>query len=225
LLGTAGVVLFIWLTAVLRDRLDAVMELKADVVAHGDSAQLLPDADVRWVCIALLVLLSGAAALKAYSGRLRPHPLAGGSLVARVPAMWQATPSTPFANTAALTLVGDSQTELRPVLWTDLRRIDSTDARAVLQRAAMETAERVVEFEPVKFDRWDQYYPGSLALDFRVLLTPGDSGTRALGTMVVAPMPNGQALIAAVIHDIPNLHRRWDLARTLAALPRPTHKQ
>ncbi|MEW5918177.1 MAG: hypothetical protein AB1762_17375, partial [Gemmatimonadota bacterium] len=225
LLGTAGVVLFIWLTAVLRDRLDAVLARKSESLTPDDSAQLLPAGDVRWLCITLLLVLSSATVLKAYSGRLRPHRVVNSSLVAQVPAMWQVTESTPFANQSTLALVGRSYTEFRPVLWTDLRHADTADARAVLQRAALETAERVAEFEPLKFDTWDQFYPGSLLLDFRVALTPSDTGRRLFGTMVLAPVPNGQALVAAVIHDIDDRDRRWDLARILGALPRPAYKQ
>lgn len=84
----------------------------------------------------------------------------------------------------------------------------------------METAQRLLEFTPTKLEPWDQYYPGSLALEFRYAPAPGDTTIWLLGTTAVAPMPNGQALVATVLYVVGAAERRWDLARAFLALPR-----
>jgi hypothetical protein len=217
LLGTAGVVLFLWLAAVLRDRLDGVLEPNAAASAPRDSSQLLLAPDVRWACVALLLVLSVATALKAHSGRLIERTDATLPVVARVPAVWSAA-SMSLEGGAALVLTARSHTTPRPLLTAGVRA-GHTDGRALLQAVSAETAQSLPAYQPVKLEQWERYYPGSLALDFQALM-PGDSGVRVLGTTVFAPLPNGQALIATVVHGIGDVQRRWDLARLLQALPR-----
>jgi hypothetical protein len=138
-----------------------------------------------------------------------------------LPATWHVASSTPYATQAQLSLIGTTQTSFAPALWSEVKPMAGSDARAALQSAAMEVAERFVDFNPMRLDAWDRFYPGSLVLDFRVAITPGDTGTSAIGSMVLAPLPNGEAFVATVLHDIADLNRRWDLARALAQLPRP----
>lgn len=218
LAGTAGVMLFVWLTAAARDRLDQVLE--PNVPAGRETnlpPKLLLTPDLRWACASVLLLLAVAVSYRAYSRRLVSHTIA--SAAAQLPFDWHKSEAGELS--AQLALVAPSYTALRPQLWANVLPYESGKTRNLLQSVAMQTSERLHDFTPTKLEQWDQYYPGGLALEFRYAVTPGDTGTYALGTTALAPMPNGQALVATVTYGPNDDERRWDLARALLALPRP----
>jgi hypothetical protein len=220
LVGTAGVVVFVWLAATVRDRLDSVLEPNAPAPADArESARLMLTPDLRWTCATVLLVLGLLTAYRAYAGRLVTHQVASVAPT-RLPAAWQQVDSVPAEPSPALALATESTSGVTSMLWADVRAFEPGESRAWLQTVAMQTAEKLSDYNPVKLEKWDRYYPGGLALDFRYLATPGDSGTATLGTTVLAPMPNGQAFVATVTYAPSELARRWDLARALSSLSR-----
>lgn len=219
LAGAAGVMVFVWLTAAARDRLDQVLEPNASAEnATNLPPKLLLTPDLRWACASVLLLLAAAVSYRAYSRRLVSHAIS--SAAAELPFDWRNAAAT-SNEPAQLALVAPSYTALRPRLWANVLPYESGKTRNLLQAVAMQTSERLHDFTPTKLEDWDQYYPGGLALEFRYAVSPGDTGTYALGTTALAPMPNGQALVATVTYGPNDDERRWDLARALLALPRP----
>ncbi len=219
LAGAAGVIVCVWFAATARDRLDQVLEPNVESGADPSlPPRLLLTPDLRWACAAVLLVLTAAVTYRAYSRRLVPHSIAS-SATAQLPIDWRETTANALPSQVALT--APSYSTLHPTLWTALRPYEAGKTRNLLQTVAMETSERLADYTPVKLEQWDQYYPGGLALEFRYAFTPGDAGTVAFGTTVMAPMPNGRALVATMIYGPSDAERRWDLARAFLALPRP----
>lgn len=219
LAGGAGVVAFVWLAGALRDRLDQLLEAAAsDAKASSPSAPLLLTRDLRVACAALLLTLGAALGYRAYARRLVPHTIASSNAAAQLPADWQ--PASTAVAPAQLALTAASYSGTPSHMWVDVRSYEAGAARTLIQNVAMETAQRLPEYTPTKLEPWDQYYPGSLVLEFHFAPTAGDTATWILGTTALAPMPNGQALVATVVYGISDADRRWDLARAFLALPR-----
>ncbi|MGQ0642642.1 MAG: hypothetical protein ACT4P6_18015, partial [Gemmatimonadaceae bacterium] len=222
LVGFAGVVLFLWLTATVRDRLDNVLEPIAPAPGEArDSARLMLTPDLRWTGVSLLIVLGALTAYRAYAARLVPHSIANQLTSARLPAVWRPIASAPAPPAPGLALASESTSGVTSLLWADVRSFPPGETRAWLQSIAMETAQQLANYSPVNLDSWDRFYPGALALDFRYAATPGDSAAATLGTTVIAPMPNAPAFVATVTYAPSEIQRRWDLARALRALPRP----
>ena len=219
LAGIAGVVTFLWLAGALRDRLDQLLEPHApDPKASFASTRLLLTRELRVACVAVLFALGITFGYRAYARRLVSHAVAVNSVAARLPADWRRVTSDEAP--APLVLTAASYAGTPSQLWADVRPYEIGATRTLLQNVAMETAQRLPEFTPTKLEAWEQYYPGSLALEFRYAPAPGDTTIWLLGTTAVAPMPNGQALIATVLYVVGDAERRWDLARAFLALPR-----
>lgn len=215
LAGSAGVMLFVWLTAAARDRLDEVLVPKADAASDPDlSPKLLLTPDLRWASATVLLLLALAVTYRAYARRLVPHAVA--SSTAHFPFDWRDAGT----DSRSLVLTATSYTTLKPRLWAEVLSYEAGKTRNLLQNVAMQTSEQLQGYTPTKLEQWNQYYPGALALEFRYAVTPGDTGTYALGTTALAPMPNGQAFVATVVYGPSDSGRHWDLARALLALPR-----
>jgi hypothetical protein len=89
-----------------------------------------------------------------------------------------------------------------------------------LRDVALEAAQHLANFEAKGLETLERYYPGALALDYRYLQRAGDESMSALGTIALAPMPNGRALILTVVHAPSEPERRWDVLRVLQKLPR-----
>jgi hypothetical protein len=219
LAGIAGVATFLWLGGALRDRLDQLLEPHAfDAKASIASTRLLVAPELRLACFSVLFALGVALGYRAYARRLVPHAIAINSAAARFPADWR--PATSADAPAPLVLTAASYSGTPSQLWADVRPYEPGATRTLLQNVAMETAQRLPEFTPTKLEPWDQYYPGSLALEFHYAPAPGDTTTWILGTTALAPLPNGEALVLTVLYALGDAERRWDLARALLALPR-----
>jgi hypothetical protein len=216
--GAAGIALFFLLAGALRDRLEHVL-----VPTAGSEPNVFTTTppvswnELRWVTGAGLLVLAAWTAYSAYAGRLLDRDVAGVAVKAGVPAAWRQDTATVGGRTV---LTGHSWSGTEPSLWTDVRPYAKDSTRLLLQGVAMETAGILRDYEPLKLERWDQFFPGALVLDFRFNAKEGDPDTVKLGTTVLAPLAGGKALLVTATYGTGDPVRRWDLARTLLALPR-----
>lgn len=214
-----GFVAFILLAGALRNSMDAALQPAAKSDGpEAASEPLLRWSELRWCAAVVLVLLSAHATYKALAGRLVEHTIPGSSIALRLPLSWTRQGVDSAAGTLRLT--GKSWSDTRPLLWTELRPSSVDSTRMLLQRVALETSQQLANYEATRLEPWDQFYPGALALDFRYYQTKDDENTSAVGTTVLAPLPNGRALLATIIHAPSDPARRWDLALAIQALPR-----
>lgn len=214
-----GLIVFVLLAGAVRDSLDRALEPAAPLSGGAVAAPpLLRWSELRRAAAGLLVLLGALAGYRAVAGRSVAHTIPGSSIAARLPASW--TPQAADSLRGVLRLTGRSWSDTRPLLWTELRRYGVDSARFLLQGVALETSQRLANYEATALEQWEQYYPGALALDFRYYQTRDDESTSALGTTALAPLPNGRALLLTVTYAAADPARRWDLARALQALPR-----
>jgi hypothetical protein len=213
----AALVMLCLLAGALCRRLDAVLPRRAHVDGGTvlQPGSLLTWAELRVAGAALLVLCTAAGARRAYTQRLTTHRISGSSLDVMIPAPW-----SPLEQADGRSLFSRSSwSDTRPSLRIELHA-GGPDSRALLQAAAVEASRGLAHFEPVAMEQWSQHLPGALALDFRYLQRPDDENSSALGTLLVAPMPNGEALVALITYAPSEPERRWDLPRLLQRLPR-----
>lgn len=215
--GAALVMLF-FLAAALCRRLDQVLLRRSDdsgglVIEAGS---LLTWAELRVTGTVLLVALAAIGSYKAYSQRLAVQRIPGSTFELRIPAPWSGAEE----DARASVFTRASWTDTRPSLRAELHSYSPDSTRELLRDAALEAAQRLANFEAKGLETLERYYPGALALDFRYLQSAGDENTSAFGTLALAPMPNGKALILTVVHAPSEPERRWDLLRVLQELPR-----
>jgi hypothetical protein len=66
---------------------------------------------------------------------------------------------------------------------------------------------------------WDQFRPGALALDFEFEARLANTSFPAAGTIVVAPLQSGSAVVFTMVFTVAQRDRRWDIARALQTMP------
>ncbi|MGQ0766178.1 MAG: hypothetical protein ACT4OZ_10980 [Gemmatimonadota bacterium] len=216
-LGAAAVTVFLLLAGALRGRLDTLL----DPVSGADGSimtttPLLEWRELRAVSATLLVVIGLWTAYTAYAGRLIPHRVSGVDVAARLPAIWREAGDS----VAGIALNARSWSGSTPSLTGDVRPFAPDSVRSLLQGVAMEMASEVADYEPVRLEGWDHYYPGALALDFKYHEKEGDPDSAILGTTAVAPIAGGEALVLTLSYSMSEPVRRWDLIRALQALRR-----
>lgn len=214
----ASLVSLVFLIAALCRRLDHALVRRSD---DGGGAALEPGSLLTWaeLRVATAVLLMAFAAIgthQAYAQRVAVRRIPGSALELRIPASWSAAEE----ETGRVAFSRASWTDTRPSLRAELRSYAADSTRALLRDVALEAAQRLANFEAKALETLERYYPGALALDYRYLQSAGDENTAALGTIAVAPMPNGKALVVTVVRAPSEPARRWDVLRALQELPR-----
>ena len=214
----AALVMLSFLAAALCRRLDQVLLRRSDdsdgpVIERGS---LFTWAELRVAGAVLLIVFAAIGSYSAYAQRLAVQRIPGSTVELRVPAPWSAAE----ADVGWAVFSRASWTDTRPLLRAELRSYAPDSARALLRDVALEAAQRLANFEAKGLETLEQYYPGALAIDYRYFQSAGDENTSASGTIALAPMPNGKALVLTVVHAASEPERRWDVLRVLQELPR-----
>jgi hypothetical protein len=214
----AALVLLFFLAAALCRRLDQVLLRRSDDGAGPviEPGSLLTWAELRVAGAVLLIAFAAVGSYKAYAQRLAVRRIPGTAFELRVPAPWSAAEE----DAGVAVFSRPSWTDTRPSLRAELRSHTPDSTRELLRDVALEAAQHLANFEAKGLETLERYYPGALALDYRYLQRAGDESMSALGTIALAPMPNGRALILTVVHAPSEPERRWDVLRVLQKLPR-----
>jgi hypothetical protein len=208
--GAIAVALLAFLAIALRDRLSP--RVGSENEATAPPAMLLTWTELRRVALFSLITALAVSAWRAYQGRASEHRVANG-LVLHLPRGWE-----PSIRGERLHLTRSSWSGAASALSVELpptkEDVSSDDLlRNSLQRSAQ-------ALEPLSVWQWDRYYPGAIAVDYRLNPLPDDVAAPAFGTMLAATLPNARILLVDVRYDSFDNHRKWDIARALQSLPR-----
>jgi hypothetical protein len=195
--------------------LDAILAIRENIDA---GSPLLPWKEFRVAGLALVILLALVSVWRLHEGRMVPHEIGKPAVVVRLPAFWNN--ETKVAGMPGLQqFVVSTNEPFPPRLTIDMRAGEIADARTLLQTAGVEVSQHLKGFAPTKLTRWDQFCPGTLALDFEFEAQIANTTFPAIGAIVVAPVRPGTLLVFTMVFTVGDRERRWDPARTLQTMP------
>jgi hypothetical protein len=212
--GVAGVAVLILLLIAVRNRLDAILAIREDIDA---GSPLLPWKEFRVAGLALIILLALVSVWRLHGARMVPYEIGKPAVAVKLPAFWH--DETKVAGMPGLRQFITSTNEpFPPRLTVDIRPVETADVRTLLQTIGVEVSQRLKGFTPTKLTRWDQFCPGTLALDFEFEAYVAKTTFPAIGTIVVAPVRPGAAVVFTLVSSIGDRDRRWDPARSLQVM-------
>ena len=146
-----------------------------------------------------------------------PYEVGKPAVVVRLPAFWH--DETKVADMPGLRqFVASTNEPFPPRLTVDVRPGETADVRTLLETTGVEVSQRLKGFTPTKLTRWDQFCPGTLALDFEFEAHVANTTFPAIGTIVVAPVRPGTVVVFTMVFTVGDRERRWDPARTLQVM-------
>jgi len=213
--GVAGVVVFLLLLVAVRNRLDAILALREDVDA---GSRLVPWNEFRLAGLALVLVLALISAWRIPAGRMVPHQFGKTAVVVVLPAFWN--DETKAAETPGpRQFVVSTGEPFPPRLVAEVRPCETAAVRTLIKTVGIEVSQSLKGFAPTKLITWDQFRPGALALDFEFEARVANTTFPAIGTIVIAPMQPGTAVVFTMVSTLGDRERRWDLARALQVMP------
>ena len=84
-----------------------------------------------------------------------------------------------------------------------------------VQAAANERAQELSNFTIVGLEKWEQFVPGALALEFQFERPLEGVAVPVLGTLVVARAGADTAVVFTILYELSDRDRRWDILRAL----------
>jgi hypothetical protein len=213
--GIAGVVVFLLLLVAVRNRLDAILALREDV--YTDSP-LISWKAFRAAGLALILALTLLSAWRIPAGRMTPREIGKTATVIMLPAFWHDKTTVAEAPGPRL-FVASTGEPFPPRLIVDVRQCETTEMRTLLKAVGLEVSQILKGFAPKKLITWDQFHPGSLALDFEFEGRVANTTFPAIGTIVISPMKPNEAAVFTIVSALGDRERHWDLARALQAMP------
>jgi len=206
--GAAGGLALFVLVVVMRDRLAVVLLLREKA---GGATRLLHPRELR---VAAGIGFAGLLALGAwqiYETRLVARPVPGQSAPLLLPALWREAPAAgggaswhgPLRGTAA------------PLLQFATRPGEGGNLQTVLQAAANERAQELSGFTMVGLEKWEQFVPGALALEFQFERQLQGVAVPVMGTLVVARAGPDATVVFTLLYELSDRDRRWDILRAL----------
>lgn len=211
--GAAGALALMLLVVSVRNRLDTILTLREGV------APIVPWKELRVAGLALVLLLTGVCLWRLSETRMAPYNIGEPAVVASLPAIWH-DDTTKVQAPGLRQFIASTNEPYSPRMTILLRTGEAADVRMELKMAAVDLSQRLKGFKPTKLTRWDQFYPGALALDFEHVGYLASATFPVMGTVVVAPAKPGTLVVFTTVFASGDGGRRWDLARMLQAMPR-----
>ena len=206
--GAAGGLALFVLVVVMRDRLAAVLLLREK---PGGATRLLYPRELR---IAAGIGFAGLLVLGAwqiFETRRVARTVPGQAATVLLPALWREAPAVGGGASWHGPLRGPSA----PLLQWATRPGEGGNTQAVLQAAANERAQELSNFTIVGLEKWEQFVPGALALEFQFERPLEGVAVPVLGTLVVARAGADTAVVFTILYELSDRDRRWDILRAL----------
>ncbi len=147
-----------------------------------------------------------------------PHQFGKTAVVVVLPAFWN--DETKAAETPGpRQFVVSTGEPFPPRLVAEVRPCETAAVRTLIKTVGIEVSQSLKGFAPTKLITWDQFRPGALALDFEFEARVANTTFPAIGTIVIAPMQPGTAVVFTMVSTLGDRERRWDLARALQVMP------
>jgi hypothetical protein len=212
--GAAGAIVLILLLIAVQIRLDAILAIREDIDA---GPPLLPWKEFRTAGLALVILLALISVWRLHEARMVPYEVGKPAAVVELPAYWH--DETKTAGIPGLRqFIASTNEPFPPRLTVDIQPVETADMRTLLQTIGVEASQLLKGFVPTKLTRWDQFCPGTLVLDFGFEAHVANTAFPAIGTIVVAPVRPGSAVVFTLVSSIGDRDRRWDPARSLQVM-------
>jgi hypothetical protein len=213
--GAMGVVVLILLLVAVRNRLDTILTLRD---GEDTGTPLVLWKELRAAGLALVILLALVSIWQLHERRMVTHEIGKPAVAVRLPAFWHN--ETKVSGMHGLQqFVASTNEPFPPRLTIDIRTGEIADVRTLLETAGAEVSQHLKGFAPTKLTRWDQFCPGTLALDFEFEAQIANTTFPAIGVIVVAPVRPGTLLVFTMVFTVGDRERRWDPARTLQTMP------
>ncbi|MEN6317274.1 MAG: hypothetical protein ABFD82_00755 [Syntrophaceae bacterium] len=213
--GIAGVVVFLLLLVAVRNRLDTILTLREDVDA---GSLLVPWNEFRVAGFALILVLTLVSAWLLSIGRMAPREIGKPAVIVMLPAFWH-DKTMAVETSGPRQFVVPTGGPFPPRLMIEVRPRETADVLTLIKTVGIEVSQSLEGFAPKKLIEWNQLRPGALALDFEFEARIANTTFPAIGTIVVAPLQPGTAVVFTMVSTLGDRDRRWDLARAIQAMP------